>query len=883
MADYVNSLDLNVWEADLTAADTLTLTRFRLSPQAQETLMAWSRESSKRAADAPVSLRLGGLSEILAWFVPELAFLRRNHWDTATNSRHLSFFLMGDQTADLGLRSRVQTALTVWLTLIYPDKSVEMRQAIAATATDASSWTLVEVNGALQPQIGACPRPADAMLFDAIAAHALTCLAGETLTFRGGDSRLLVAKAARSEAFNGVELVAFPPRHEKRGLWSEVITLYTPTYPERGKLHILARASIRNWGSVGRATGYEDPDRQLDVFMPALEGAGGGAYRHTSFDLRVRPGPRTADGERGPLTGIWAHKDDQKIFELLRRLTGQAALAPDELVAPVIDQDGLWVLPRLGSRHGDKFLSGGTGMTFRDRHDIGESLDRVLSGSGFTAAAPMSRVRKSAPLTTPFSEKPDVEVWAVRRRAVSKALEAVDAQDLQLHVFQCLDDGPERVVAALVEELGPPDEQTPDGLAWNDGLRVRLRVDKAGPLGALVTWPEVDAAQAKGLNKAQIRSVQELNKAMAFEAAQKAMAAHAATARDGERSVGWAVLEMPESLKGEEGDPFLLARRALAQAGLLPQVVLTSTSEVSEDTLVSKYGAAVSDCLRMLGVLPVEDFPRDLQPAALTVIQRNADIVGGKSRKGHAFPLAARTHAGRLECAVPDEAGVPQWAPYAATVLKVLRGEYGKFGRGRQEETVQKFETFFTMALEDIDRAGPALLICEGETLAHKFSALENGQMVFDRLTLANRILTPTDLPNIRLVRTSPDAKRQPYYHHDTSNTWPTGFFRWDGAQRTFYALKAKPPTVSTAQHNAGKSSRHLGAEEAAKPPKAGIGVVSSQMDEICVAFHQAGDDPSDLAILVHRLRRAHAQYDFDTARPFPLHELRKLGGGVML
>ena len=158
----VNSLDLNVWEAGFTAQDTLVLTRYRLSPDAQETLQTWSREKSKRPNDAPSTLRLDGLSEILAWFVPEIAFLRRHHWDDETQSRPLSFFLVGDVTTDEGLRRRVQAAIGLWLTLIYPDKPAPTRAAIAATAMDAASWTKLLVDGALQGKAGACPSPAAA-------------------------------------------------------------------------------------------------------------------------------------------------------------------------------------------------------------------------------------------------------------------------------------------------------------------------------------------------------------------------------------------------------------------------------------------------------------------------------------------------------------------------------------------------------------------------------------------------------------------------------------------------------------------------------------------------------------------------------------------------
>lgn len=881
MADYVNTLDLNVWEADLSAMDSLTLTRFRLSADAMERLQAWSHEKSKRPDGAPSTLRLDGLPELLAWFVPEIAFMRRGHWDPGTQSRSIAFFLTGDVAADEGLRRRVQAAIGQWLTLIYPDKPAETRAAIAATAMDKASWSTLAVSAALRPRTGACPAPEDSLLFDALAAHALTALSGSDLQFRSGAQRVLIAKAAQSDAFTGVELVAFPPRQAQKGLWSEVITLYTPTYPERPGLHLLARPSIRNWGPVSRWSSRSDPNRALDVFMPAMEGTLGGAYRHTSFDFRIKAPPAGVEGPRS--IGVWPHKEDQRVFDLVRRLTGRAALAPDELAEPVVDQDGLWVLARLGTIHGDDWLPGGTGIAWPDRHDIAESLNATLSIAGFKAAEPMRRIRPVMPLDKPFNSKGDESTFNARRRAVRNALAITGAEtpEIELFVFQRREDALQRIVAALLEELGPPQTQGDAELSWDCGLTVRVRPINAGPLADEITAAEPTQAEKDTLNPAQLRSIRELNRDEAFTNARKAMSAHINAARAGGAGVGWAILEMPEGLQGRPGDPFQLARRALAEADLLPQVVLTSTEVFSEATLKAKYGSAFSDCLRMLGVLPVEDLPQDLQPAALTVIQRNTDMVAGQMRQGHAFPLAARTREGCLECAIPDDAGNPQWGPYALAVLRILRGDYGKFGRGRQEENLSKFETFFLTALEDIDRAGPALVICEGETLTHKLQALANGRLVFDQLIIANRTLTPADLPNLRIVRTSPDPKRQPYYHHNTDNSWPSGLFSWGDAARTFYGLKQKPVTVSPAQHFAGRVSRHADPAEGARPPRDNLGRVSSQIDEICVAFRQTEDVALTLATLVHRLRGAHAQYDADTARPFPLHELRKLGGGI--
>ena len=148
---------------------------------------------------------------------------------------------------------------------------------------------------------------------------------------------------------------------------------------------------------------------------------------------------------------------------------------------------------------------------------------------------------------------------------------------------------------------------------------------------------------------------------------------------------------------------------------------------------------------------------------------------------------------------------------------------------------------------------------------------------------MGNRTFTPADLPNMRLVRVSPDPKKQPYYHHDADAKWPSGLFSWDGSERTFYGLKAKPPSVSTGQHFAARVSRHQIFGENENPPRDDIARVSAQIDEICVAFMQEDDDPKDLATLTHRLRGVHTQFRYDTSLPFPLHELRLLGGAVTL
>ncbi len=271
----------------------------------------------------------------------------------------------------------------------------------------------------------------------------------------------------------------------------------------------------------------------------------------------------------------------------------------------------------------------------------------------------------------------------------------------------------------------------------------------------------------------------------------------------------------------------------------------------------------------------------DFLAAAITVIQRNAGFVGGGRRDGHAFPLAARVREDLLECAIPEESGEPSWMPYAEAALRILSGNYGKFGRGGQEENIAKFNAFFRAVMEQLDRRGPTLLTVEYETVAHKLKTLENGRLEFDHIAIGNRTYLPEDLPNIRLVRVSSDPQKQPYYYHDTGNKWVSGFFSWGGAKRTFYGLKNKSPSVSRKQHFASQTSRHMVLGDNEHLPNNDAMRVSAQMDEICVAFMQACDTSQTLAGLVHRLRGVHTQYPYDTSAPFPLHELKLLGGGV--
>ena len=882
----VDTLYPSVWSIS-SLPESLTLTRFRVPSDAHATLGQWCREKLGREG-LPVTTVLRGLSEILAWFVPEVAFMRHDREPGDTETR-LCLYFQGDVTVDPEVQRRVHAGLTMWLSILYPDRKPQVRERIAAAAADVGNWKRLEVSTALRDHDGECGVPVDRMLWDSLAVHAVSALSGKALRFRSGEARVLVPRTAQSDPFGGVELVSFPPKRNPngQGLWSEVINVSTASFPERRGIYVLARPSIRNWGPVMRASGANDPARSLEVFIPSRDGdAGHAGYRHTSFEFRAKQDMDAPQDEKGrrPLIGWWQHDDKQRVLDLLRRFTGKKALDTASLAASVVDQDGLWVLPRLGTVHRDKFLPGGSGVPWPDRQDLAESLDKAFEGIGLLRAEPLKRLaRVRVPIDGPF-DAPASELektWPARRAAVLAALKSLgnDTGVLDLFIFQRLEETPRVIAEHLKEFLGKPDHEEGMEFRWNDGITVRIQAHPAGPLSELLPWVELSDAEKQRRTQKQQSEILRVKREEEYKSFERVMAERIRIARGGGAAVACAVLEMPAELQGNAWrDPFAMARRDLAKQDILPQVVLVESDAAKEE----KYMAALRDCFRMLGVVPIENIDGlDLAPAAMTVIQRNDAVVGGGRIKGHAFPLAARVRAGVLECAIPEESGEPKWMPYARAALRILSGDYGRFARSRQEENQARFHAFFSAALEQIDARGAAIVIAEMETIAHRLAALQNGNLVFDRLQVGNQTYAPTDLSNTRIIRTSPDPRKQPHYYHGTENKWPTGIFGWGTAERTAYALKAKPPSVSHESSFASQISRHLPSGD--NRPNDDAARLSAQLDEICIAFMQPGDDPARLMSFVAKLRGVHAQFRYDTTKPYPLHELRLLGGGVTM
>jgi pPIWI_RE module N-terminal domain/RNaseH domain of pPIWI_RE/MID domain of pPIWI_RE len=886
----VDTLQVAVWTAER-LPNEIPLVRFALPSKAHDMLAQWFREKTNRSPDSPVNVIVSGLSEVIAFLVPETAYIKV---EREGGPNRLSLYFLASDIADRDeIRQRIRASLSLWLGLIYPKREPDLRSEIANTVDDDGNWTTVSVGTAMRNHAGTCANPSDSRLFDALMSLVARRLAGKRIQFATGQERTMVLQTPQSALFGGIELVAFPPTRGREGsdaLWSEVITISTATFPERKQegIHILARPSIRNWGPIHGYDTATNPSRSLDVFMPPVGGdAGFSGYRHATFRFKAAVENWKAVmglGAKKRIIAKWDSQTEHRVFDLVGRLAGAPRLADADHTHIVIGEEGRWVLPRHAPGSGDRFMAGGSGVGWPDRQDIAKAIDAYLEPAGFSRAVPLTRLKGTMPVKGPFnnvSADGKDQARGLRRAALIRTLKAIGttSRGLDIIVFRLQEGTPLAIVREISEYFGTPDRTDGACLIWNDGLRINVVPVVSGVLAQALPKLQLTAAEEAGKTDRQqieIRRTkqEEANRRVAVE-----MRTHVRAARAGGTEIGCAILEMPSAHLGTgAADPYAVARSELASERLLPQVMLVDDDGDGEEN--PKIRAAVRDLLRMLGVVPVFEEKLPYAVAAIAAIQRNSQVVGGGTIQAQAFPLAVRTKDGILECAIPQDDGEPTWQPYAEAALFIFSGINERFRRSRTDDNVAKFHTFYSTVLEQINRSGETVVLADMDTLGEKWmSTIQNGKLMFDRIEIGNRVYSPADLGNVRLIRLSATANKLPTYYVDDETQWPTGMFTWGTeAQRTGYALKKKPVSAKTVGR-AMPVSRHLpiGDNRAMnnKPRKV------SSVDEVCVALCQSGDDLTQLRLFAHRLRSVHAQYDDDTVSPFPLHELLLLGKAV--
>lgn len=865
MAEILDEVELAVWTPGA-ALEVPVLSSFVLPADAQRALEEATRSSVGRPTE-PTLPSLFGLSEILAWFVPDMAFMRMD-WDDSIRMKRLRLYFLGDKKGDGAVHVGIRAGLSAWLANAHGDVSVTVRQAIGMAPADPAHWSLHTISRDLSYP-GICPVPTAPLLFEAIVAKAVEVVRGNTFSIGQHHGRSFVPRIVQKRQVGGLELVVFPPvQSDNDSFWTEVVSLRAATFPERPEIHLLARTSIRNWGPVKSVDRWDGPARSLDLFMPVN---GSNRYANVSFAFRAQ---RQGKGKESPIQGFWRAQKSRRVFDLIHRLTGNALLGDQEVTEPHVDPSGLWVLPRRAPGSRDKYPAGGSGVGWLDRAMLVDVLDSRLASAGFERAAPMTRHRGRQPIERPFARRkePSPDDQKACREAVVKAVAAMGNANntLELLVLHTRDETPRRVCDAIVKILGAPAQENDGVLAWDDCLRLVIVGAPAQDFALALPDGTLSDEERERFTQQQIGRVLGERRQQEQERVADLMTAHVRSVRTRPGEIGCAILEMPATLRNKPSlDPYPVARNRLARERVLPQVLLV-------DEIEDKYESAVRDLVRMLGVFPTSDFY--LAPAAITILQRNEEWRGGRRQSPVALAVAGQVRDGLLQCALPDgEIAEPQWMTYPDAMLRIMSGAHDGLDRGRSPENRVRHEHFFVRALESIDSQGPTVVLIDSSKVRIQLEAFRNGGLHFDQVKLGTRTLTPTDLPNTRIVRLGLDPSEQPFHFHRSETKWPSGVFCWEGQTRTAYGIKAKPQTVQGKMLQATQLSRH---EEDGTNKERAWPRVHASLDEMCVMFQPDSDDAWQTATLVDRLRQVHAQYDSSTRAPFPLHELQLLAKG---
>lgn len=870
MSSKTSELLVSSWIAT-GEARPVQLRAFYFSEDAYEPLAQWCQERNP-GRNVYRKVVLAGLSEILAFFVPEIAYFDSGARHPGTRHYTLALYVVDEDCAREDLPQKVSLAINIWLGRIYAKKSPEVRNLIAASALDMANWRTDTVSPIMKNHEGICACPEDDRYFNALAAQTVRQLAGRKITFASGETKTLVRRVPQASPYGGIELVAFPPKQQigGAGFYTEVVNISVKTFPERkeGGLNILVHPHMRNWASIRSYDRVFDKSRSLDIFLPPHDGdAVIARYHHTSFPFRALGNnwKDVIDNDAElQIVPRWASDHTQPLFDLIRSLVGSDTIKHADLMKPLCGDAGLWVLPRQATGSGDRYLAGGTGVGWPDRLDIAKSLDTPLRDLGFRRAEPLKRISGVQPVSGPFRGDP-----AGARKALMKTLNQIGNDDtLDVVVFHIQDETPEQVKTAISKTFGDPDETDGAILSWSDGLNIRLLSKAAGPFAVALPKVALTDAEGEGRTKDQQKKMLAYRRKEATKGVTDQMSAYLSNLRGEGRTIGCAIVEMSSALRGRDNDPFRAARTTLAKHDILPQVVL-----VDEDASTEKYRASFADCLRMLGVVPIYDKSLQPAPAAITIASRDA----AQNQSAKALPLAARVVDGVLEGAMPDMSGTPQWQPYAHLALALYRGDFESTSRNRDPQNLARVQTFVGEALDHINAKGQALVMLDGNTLRTFLPGLSNKSLSCDRLDIGLQVLRPKDLPNSRLVRINTLSDELPSYHHENTTQWPTGAFSW-GGERTAYCLKAKPGTLKTLGPTSNLSRNLAAGDNTAADNKARR---AAAMDEVCVFLAQPDDNLKGVLLKAHRLRSEHVQYGDHTKKPFPLHELGKLAGAL--
>jgi hypothetical protein len=845
------------------------------------------REMHKRLALAPTkSIPLDGLETILAWAAPEVDLYGVDRPANAAD-KTLVLSVFEPPADDEDLKNRIRSAIDYWLALCFePEVADAIGRLLDDKRASRASWQTIRIPVGPLDKLGEESRAL--LIYDAVAYRAAQLLRQPA---DAGDSGIWIPAGARRDFVHGKEVLTSVPKPEPRGYWTYVVKATTVTSPEAKGLRVALHVGVRNWGKVVKRSATR---RSFDMLAPADAAISDGTtMRWVNASLRIR-WTSAGDDHRATKKLLVASADRRRqAMAFVAERAGVLSLF-DRFDGTPIVEGSFMLLPRLGAYHGDRWLPGGTGVGIPEREAFFETCESRLARGGFRALPPLVSTRMPrAPWQRPFKKvsplipaEADARDTVLIRQAIRRALGESDTLDLW--TFWQRSATGDAVRKALIGLLGKPVEATSERLRWEE-LTVSLRQAPAEALSRPVVLNVTDPP--KDLPDDKQRAVRNAARKDALRRFEGDLAGYVSKTIGKLTVPTVAILEMHESLRGEDDDPYIPAYRAFARHGVGVQCVLWSegdrspdadgdhTDEPDENKVErAKMGSALLDLIRMLGVCPAapaERRPADGVPAmqAWWMVTRNeADGFDG----GFRTPIAVDCADSQMRVALLCQDGNLEWVSYLEAVCRLTLRQAFPVTKDTPAATISNF--FAAVAQQSTGRT----IFCEASNIRRSLPGLSNSQLRPGELLLGGRGVSATysliDGGDKSVVRLNLDRDATPSHwarHVAQGNT--AGIFPEPNTSRTFWVARpmALAMQMDRKLHRANKAGRLASMGADVKLSMADRRLPS--LTEMYCAVAAFDRPPLTAAVFTRWCLGTHVTTRDETRLPFPLHEAQLL------
>lgn len=783
---------------------------------------------------AKTSLPLKALNQLLRTLVPELIAISPN----AARANH-DVWLRGTKCAITP--DALQLLMYQWAKHSFskaPSESVE--RVARQLAPDHLVWTPKTLNlAAWRTHANGTAKPEDSAVFSVLPDLIASRLCSKDVVFDLLGKPLRFVRSPISPGRSGTEMVSWPPyayeHGKKRYYYSILATITLQTTPFQPTPQIYIDLGVRRWISepIKRL-----PKNRTSVYLRAEVPWISGVQQSNSFQAAAVCWSSKAN------TYVW----DNDLADILNRLTPHNPLpSPQAIVAdPVamLNPDGTPNVAMVYRNAMSVVHRVAPGLMPVDRKRLFEQFCAVLAPE-FVPSALLPRIDKRPRNARSTGAKAKADTLADSIPLLSTNVGDSIAFDVYYQR--------EETCTAFLEEIGtqlgvsiPPELPATISLA-----HLTLTVD-AHLVGKLGSGLSVELAQAGDNASENERS------------AANQRIAEIRTVLQPTTTPTVAFVEIEDAAAFEyridEFDPKKAIRAGFAKTGRLSQFVNVQ----SDSSHRERTKRAVLDGFRQLGVHRIPSSHPTVEPvncAGVWMIQRSS----GRYKENVPLFVLINAYNGAVLAKAP---GFDAWLPYHQALLKIGQNEYHGFNNS--DTTVRYIQQVIR---SQISPEGDAILLCHSQNLRRVWKWLADAEISLDSLRFGQEVPTPiTEWPGLRLVRVRDSAGSETpewYAVREERFGFSKGLFRVN--ERVFASTYGKPGQFK-------KSSVNVSI--VTNPQMA---VWNPALCELTVAALQPGDDPVEIADMVHSLRLASIQYDEATSLPLPLHLAKLMAEYAML